>query len=397
MDTYGITATEIADGKIKGIKQSAYKLTASDLIEIVELSHNAKRYNRMMEFFYEVERIMTDKHLRYHRAGNLTMKSFHEFGGWCQYLNGDMKKALWHTKEVLKIDPTSHEGKTNLGIYGWYVDRNMPCERPECNYVKITQEMVNANPVYSRYNMACRADKMEPKHLRRHSSLTCFYKRDAPRLILKPVRVTRVHDNPEVLIFHKVVHQDQLDQLIRIATPEIAPAQVVDQETQEIKTASYRISKTMWLNHIPSTEKTKLTEKLNYISADLTDLDTQFSETYQIQNYGLGGQYEFHHDHGEPNSYLDNHPEGNRLATLLFYMSDVEKGGHTVFTKLGVTSYARKGDAILWHNLYKNGTGNPFTEHAGCPVIAGSKWVMNKWFKLRSGEKSKLCSLNRFE
>ena len=33
-----------------------------------------------------------------------------------------------------------------------------------------------------------------------------------------------------------------------------------------------------------------------------------------------------------------------------------------------------KGDALFWYNLFRNGTGDIRTQHASCPVIAGSKW-----------------------
>ncbi len=61
-------------------------------------------------------------------------------------------------------------------------------------------------------------------------------------------------------------------------------------------------------------------------------------------------------------------------------MSDVEAGGATVFPKLNLSLWPQKGSAAFWYNLYPNGEGNEMTQHAGCPVLTGSKWG-NGFFK----------------
>lgn len=33
-----------------------------------------------------------------------------------------------------------------------------------------------------------------------------------------------------------------------------------------------------------------------------------------------------------------------------------------------------QGGAAFWRNLHRNGTGNPLTLHAACPVLEGYKW-----------------------
>ena len=68
-----------------------------------------------------------------------------------------------------------------------------------------------------------------------------------------------------------------------------------------------------------------------------------------------------------------------RIATFMFYLSDVRLGGATIFPKLGLGVHPEKGSAILWFNLAEDGTCNPMYDHASCPVLLGDKWVGNKW------------------
>ncbi|XP_051721063.1 prolyl 4-hydroxylase subunit alpha-1-like isoform X4 [Ctenopharyngodon idella] len=105
-----------------------------------------------------------------------------------------------------------------------------------------------------------------------------------------------------------------------------------------------------------------------------------------VQNYGIGGRYEPHYD------AWDN--ENERIATFLIYMSDVEIGGTTVFPKVGVALQPEKGSAVFWYNLHKSGTVDLKTEHAGCPVLMGNKWVANKWIHEYGQVFRRPCSLS---
>ena len=75
----------------------------------------------------------------------------------------------------------------------------------------------------------------------------------------------------------------------------------------------------------------------------------------------------------------------NRLATLLWYMNDVEEGGETHFPRAGGTSRPdnflcvggaehkglrvrpKKRKATLFFSLRPDGAPDPFSLHGGCP------------------------------
>ncbi|XP_013142463.1 PREDICTED: prolyl 4-hydroxylase subunit alpha-2-like [Papilio polytes] len=84
---------------------------------------------------------------------------------------------------------------------------------------------------------------------------------------------------------------------------------------------------------------------------------------------------------------------GNRIATVLFYMSEVAQGGATVFTELGLSVFPVKNAAVFWMNLHPSGEGDIATRHAACPVLRGSKWVSNKWIHQGGQELLKPCNL----
>ena len=38
-----------------------------------------------------------------------------------------------------------------------------------------------------------------------------------------------------------------------------------------------------------------------------------------------------------------------------------------------------KGAASFWYDLTSEGYRDATTQHGGCPVLKGSKWILNKW------------------
>ena len=102
------------------------------------------------------------------------------------------------------------------------------------------------------------------------------------------------------------------------------------------------------------------------------------AEHLQLLRYEVGQFYRQHHDQISP---VDS-AWGPRLYTFFMYLSDVEEGGETVFTRLGNVSVSpRKGDAILWPSVLSDDPTetDERTYHEAMPVTKGLKYAANFW------------------
>ncbi|OIW07297.1 hypothetical protein TanjilG_11931 [Lupinus angustifolius] len=129
--------------------------------------------------------------------------------------------------------------------------------------------------------------------------------------------------------------------------------------------------------------------------ATWTFLPVENGEPIQVLRYEQGQKYDPHLDFFGDKYNLQF--GGHRVATMLMYLSNVEKGGETVFpmaesslsqpkddswskcAKMGYAVKPVKGDALLFFNICLNATVDSKTLHGSCPVIDGEKWSATKW------------------
>lgn len=91
-------------------------------------------------------------------------------------------------------------------------------------------------------------------------------------------------------------------------------------KTGALETASYRISKSSWLKD----EDHQIIRNIGLRVEDMTGLTVSTAEELQVVNYGIGGHYEPHFDFArrEETNAFKNLGTGNRIATVLFYVSN---------------------------------------------------------------------------
>lgn len=119
---------------------------------------------------------------------------------------------------------------------------------------------------------------------------------------------------------------------------------------------------------------------------DLLGIDPDWGETVQGQRYLPGQEFQAHCDWFWTRS--DYWPEeaqrgGQRAWTAMAYLNEVEEGGQTEFTQIGLSIAPQPGVLLVWNNATPDGTVNQDTMHAARPVVRGCKYVITKWYRTR--------------
>ncbi|XP_073817092.1 prolyl 4-hydroxylase subunit alpha-2-like isoform X2 [Musca autumnalis] len=210
------------------------------------------------------------------------------------------------------------------------------------------------------------------------SKLYCVYNRTAsPFLQLAPLKMEILQLDPYMVVYHDIISDNEIEEFKSIARPELKRATVYSNDNKQPVVVRDRTAKSTGIDE----EISATTKRFNQRMMDMTGMDTSGSEALQIMNYGLGGHYDTHYDFFNVTSDLKVVKEGDRIATVLVYLSDVEQGGATVFPNIPTAVFPKKGSALVWYNLKNDLEGNWLTLHAACPVLVGSKWVANKWIR----------------
>jgi prolyl 4-hydroxylase len=206
------------------------------------------------------------------------------------------------------------------------------------------------------------------------SNIVCTSDRDVPILM--------EYESPQVILFGNVLSPEECEQLISLSKPKISRSTTVDDDSGSALLHQNRTSSGTFFN----VNETTFIEKLDRRIAELMQLPVSNGEGLQILNYGVGQEYQPHYDYFPPNlpgSAVHVRNGGQRVATLILYLNDVEDGGETVFPELGLSIVPARGNALYFRNIMADGTEDNLTLHGGAPVRRGEKWIATKWMRQR--------------
>lgn len=382
-DTYKLDTSSLARGELNGIQYST-ELTAGDCFELGRQAYNNGDYYHTVLWMQEADS-------RLGREVNETTKKSDilEYLAFSTYMQGNTPLALQLTNELLHIIPSHQRALGNKAYYEDAIEKivvdkrkgedeadveNTPSER--LTVAESVKRPIDELPERELYEMLCRGEFTVPAS--ETSKLKCMYvNNNNPYLFIAPFKVEEAFLKPRIVIFHEIMYDNEISTIKKLAQPRFKRATVQNYKTGELETAQYRISKSAWLKENEHKHISNVCQRV----ADMTGLTVETAEELQVVNYGIGGHYEPHFDFArkEETNAFKSLGTGNRIATVLFYMSDVAQGGATVFPHLKTALWPKKGTAAFWYNLYPSGQGDFLTRHAACPVLAGSKWVSNKW------------------
>lgn len=194
------------------------------------------------------------------------------------------------------------------------------------------------------------------------------------------VRVLFACAQPRVVLFGDFLSHEECDALIEASRTKIQPARVVDRASGVYKTDASRTSDAAHFAHA----ETPIVARIERRIEALLGFEPAVQEPVQILHYGVGGEYEPHYDYfdpSEPGSKAALARGGQRIATFIMYLNDVEAGGATVFPSVGIETKPAKGNAVYFEYMNDDGSLDARTLHAGAPVGAGEKWIATKWIR----------------
>ncbi|GAU34235.1 hypothetical protein TSUD_210170 [Trifolium subterraneum] len=200
---------------------------------------------------------------------------------------------------------------------------------------------------------------------------------------------------PRASIHHNFLTKEECEHIINIAKPHMQKSAVVDNLTGKSLNSSARTSSGAFI----ARGRDKILRNIEKRIADITFIPVEHGEQFNVLHYEVGQKYEPHFDYF--NDKYSTRNGGQRIATMLMYLSDVEEGGETVFPfakgnvssvpwwndlsecgKKGLSVKPKMGDAILFWSMKPDSTLDPSSLHGACPVIKGDKWSCAKWMRM---------------
>ncbi len=197
------------------------------------------------------------------------------------------------------------------------------------------------------------------------------------------VHLLQVMASPRVVVFGNLLSDEECDGLIAAATPRLARSLTVAIKTGGEELNADRTSNGMFFQRGES----ELVKRVEARIARLVNWPEENGEGLQVLHYRPGAEYKPHYDYFDPNepgtpSILKR--GGQRVATLVMYLGEPEKGGGTTFPDLHLEVAPKRGNAVFFS--YERPHPSTKTLHGGAPVLAGEKWIATKWLRERRFE-----------
>ncbi|CDJ53963.1 2OG-Fe(II) oxygenase family protein, putative [Eimeria brunetti] len=186
----------------------------------------------------------------------------------------------------------------------------------------------------------------------------------------REVQVLRVFRNPDVMIAPNLITKEHCLHLLKLADGKWTRSKTsigktsAPQAAYKTTESQTRTSYSVMLEEA----QTPGVESVELLACALAQLPLQHLESLVLVRYAEGEYFAEHHD------------GGFRPKTVLLYLNDVEDGGYTHFTRLGLKIGPSQGSGALWSNVTPRGEMDFRTVHAGVAPTKGTKYVVNCFF-----------------
>jgi prolyl 4-hydroxylase len=192
------------------------------------------------------------------------------------------------------------------------------------------------------------------------------------------VHVLQTVVNPRVVVFGNLLSDEECDQLIGLAKPRLARSLTVATKTGGEELNDDRTSNGMFFQRAEN----ELIQRIEARIARLVNWPEENGEGLQILHYRPGAEYKPHYDYfdpAEPGTPTILRRGGQRVATLVMYLGEPEKGGGTTFPDVHLEVAPKRGHGVFFS--YERPHPTTRTLHGGAPVLEGEKWIATKWLR----------------
>jgi prolyl 4-hydroxylase len=187
-------------------------------------------------------------------------------------------------------------------------------------------------------------------------------------------------NQPRVVVLGNLLSAEECDALIESARPQLARSLTVATKTGGEELNPDRTSSGTFFARGQTPEVARVEARI----ARLLGWPVENGEGLQVLHYRPGAEYKPHYDYfdpDEPGTPTILKRGGQRLATLVMYLSEPARGGGTTFPDAGLEVAPVRGNAVFFN--YDRPHPSTRTLHGGAPVIEGDKWVATKWLRER--------------
>ncbi|NXI78990.1 P4HA3 hydroxylase, partial [Rhipidura dahli] len=359
-------------------------LSADDCFHVGKVAYDTGDYYHSIAWLEEAVSLFRLSYGSWNLEDRSSLEDALDHLAFSYFMAGNISHALSLSREFLRYDPRNQRVSRNVAKYKKLLEKG-PGARGRWDW-----QGCHGPPLLLSRPHALLGPLSPQPAPERLLHLGCSYETNSsPYLLLQPAKKEVVRIQPYVALYHDFITDAEAETIKGLAGPWLQRSVVASGEKQQ--KAEYRISKSAWLKDTADPVVRALDQRIGAVTG--LDLRPPYAEYLQVVNYGLGGHYEPHFDHATSmKSPLYRMKSGNRIATIMIYLSAVEAGGSTAFIYANFSVPVVKNAALFWWNLRRNGNGDGDTLHAGCPVLAGDKWVANKWIHEHGQEFRRPCS-----
>jgi len=248
--------------------------------------------------------------------------------------------------------------------YGYLIDSDVRCTRERLNATQAAFDKGSLNDLFTRW-----ATEEE-------------FVTYEPNVISSPGKVYGAeYDGPWILTFDSFIDDEEIESLLVGAEyggfeRSTDQGKVVGSSGEREKVVSKtRTSSNAWCRR--QCEKLPGVMQVSKRIEEVTGIPQGNYESFQILKYEEGEFYRRHHDSSGQKTNISGH----RILTVFLYLNDVEEGGETAFTDLGIAVKPKKGRALIWPSVLNDNPDawDSRTYHEARAVKKGTKHAANHW------------------